>query len=109
MADGMAPDGTITVMGSGEVLEGPAGSRIYSEMWSGGFPDGQVTIDTLVADGNRVVVEFTGRGTHTGTFTTWIGVDPAHRPVGDAEAVRRDRDRERQDHGAAQLPRAPDP
>ncbi len=73
LADAIAPDGTITFMGSGEVLEGPAGSRIYSEMWADGFPDGQVTIDTIVADGNRVVVEFTGRGTHTGTFTTSMG------------------------------------
>ena len=82
LADAMAPDGTITFMGSGEVLEGPAGSRIYSEMWSGGFPDGQVTIDTLVSDGNRVVVEFTGRGTHTGTFTTSMGsIPPTGRSV----------------------------
>ncbi len=76
MADAMAPDGTITFMGSGEVLTGPEGSRIYSEMWASGFPDGRVTIDTIVADGDRVVVEFTGRGTHTGTFVTSMGEIP---------------------------------
>src|SRR6187399_424415 len=76
LADATAPDGTITFMGSGEVLRGPEGSRVYSEMWASGFPDGQVTIDTIVADGDRVVVEFTGRGTHTGTFVTSMGEIP---------------------------------
>ena len=76
LADATAPDGTITFMGSGEVLRGPEGSRVYSEMWANGFPDGRVTVDTIVADGDRVVVEFTGRGTHTGTFVTSMGEIP---------------------------------
>jgi steroid delta-isomerase-like uncharacterized protein len=76
LADLMAPDGTITFMGSGEVLTGPEGSRTYNEMWANGFPDGRVTIDTLAADGDRVVVEYTGRGTHTGTFVTSMGEIP---------------------------------
>jgi steroid delta-isomerase-like uncharacterized protein len=77
LADATAPDGTITFMGSGEVLTGPEGSRAYSEMWANGFPDGRVTIDTIIADGDRVVVEFTGRGTHTGTLVTSMGEIPA--------------------------------
>ena len=77
LADATAPDGTITFMGSGEVLTGPEGSRAYSEMWANGFPDGRVTIDTIIADGDRVVVEFTGRGTHTGTLITSMGEIPA--------------------------------
>ena len=76
LADLMAPDGTITFMGSGEVLRGPEGSRTYNEMWANGFPDGRATIDTLVADGDRVVVEYTGRGTHTGTLVTSMGDIP---------------------------------
>ena len=77
LADATAPDGTITFMGSGEVLKGPEGSRVYSEMWANGFPDGRVTIDSIFADGDRVVVEITGRGTHTGTFVTSMGEIPA--------------------------------
>ena len=77
MDDAMAPDGTITFMGSGEVLTGREGSRTYSEMWARGFPDGRVTIDTIIAEGDRVVVEFTGRGTHTGTLRTSMGDIPA--------------------------------
>ena len=76
MADAMAPDATITFMGSGEVLTGPPGSRTYNEMWAAGFPDGRVTVDTIVADGDRVVVELTGRGTHTGTLVTSMGEIP---------------------------------
>ena len=76
MADAMAPDGTITFMGSGEVLTGPDGSRTYNEMWAGGFPDGRITIDSIVAEGDRVVVEYTGRGTHTGTLGTSMGDIP---------------------------------
>ena len=46
-------------------------------MVSGGFPDGQVTVDRVIASGDTVVVEFTGRGTHTGTLTTSMGSIPA--------------------------------
>ena len=105
LADAMAPDGTITFMGSGEVLRARRAPARYNEMWADGFPDGQVTVDTLVADGDRVVVEYTGRGTHTGTFVTSMGDDPADRQVGDPEAVRRRRGGGRQGHGPAQLPR----
>ena len=77
LADATALDGTITFMGSGEVLKGPEGSRTYSEMWANGFPDGRITIDTIVAAGDTVVVEFTGRGTHTGPLVTSMGEIPA--------------------------------
>ena len=76
-ADAMASDGKIVLVGTGDVFEGADGSRQYSEAWVNGFPDGKVTIDNIVADGDRVVVEFTGRGTHTGTFETSMGSIPA--------------------------------
>jgi uncharacterized protein (TIGR02246 family) len=72
-AELMAPDGRIVFVGSGEVFEGPDGARRYGEGWANGFPDGRVTIDNVVADGDMVVVEFTGRGTHTGTLQTAMG------------------------------------
>jgi predicted ester cyclase len=85
MADAMAPDATITMMGSGEVLTGPPGSRTYNEMWAAAFPDGRITIDALVAEGDRVVVEFTGRGTHTGSLVTSTGEIP---PTGKAVTLK---------------------
>ena len=76
-ADAMAPDGKIVIVGSGDVFVGPDGSRQYDESWANGFPDGRITIDNIFADGDRVVVEFTGRGTHTGTLETSMGAFPA--------------------------------
>jgi steroid delta-isomerase-like uncharacterized protein len=76
-ADAMAPDGTITIMGTGETFRGPDGARKFSNMWATGFPDGEVTVSTVVGEGDRVVVEYTGRGTHTGTLETSMGAIPA--------------------------------
>jgi steroid delta-isomerase-like uncharacterized protein len=76
-AEAMAPDGTITIAGTGDVFEGPDGSRAYSASWASGFPDGQITIDRIFGDGDMVVAEFTGRGTHTGTLVTSMGSIPA--------------------------------
>jgi steroid delta-isomerase-like uncharacterized protein len=72
-AELMAPDGKIVFVGSGDEYDGPDGARRYGEDWANGFPDGRVTIDNVVADGDMVVVEFTGRGTHTGTLQTSMG------------------------------------
>ena len=46
-------------------------------MWADGFPDGTVTVERVIASGDYVVVEFTGRGTHTGTLVTSMGEIPA--------------------------------
>jgi steroid delta-isomerase-like uncharacterized protein len=42
------------------------------------FPDGQVTIDDLIAEDDKVVKRYTARGTHTGEFA---GVPATGRPV----------------------------
>lgn len=72
-----APDVTLTIVGSGDTFVGPEGSRTYNTMWADAFPDGVITVDTLTAAGDVVVVEFTGRGTHTGTLATSMGDIPA--------------------------------
>jgi steroid delta-isomerase-like uncharacterized protein len=77
IADAIAPDGRITIVGSGDTFEGIEGARAYNEMWAGGFPDGVVTVDRVIESGDYVVVEFTGRGTHTGTLVTSMGEVPA--------------------------------
>jgi steroid delta-isomerase-like uncharacterized protein len=77
LADVMTPDGKITVVGSGETFEGPDGARKYNEMWAEAFPDGEITIDNIVAGGDYVVVELTGRGTQTGTLAGPGGSIPA--------------------------------
>jgi steroid delta-isomerase-like uncharacterized protein len=77
IADLTAPDGTTTVIGTGERFTGREGSLRYNTMWAEGFPDGRITIDRVIASGDHVVVEFTGRGTHSGTLSTSMGDIPA--------------------------------
>jgi steroid delta-isomerase-like uncharacterized protein len=77
MADATTPDSEIVVVGSGDSYRGPDGSRQYNTMWADGFPDGAITIDRVIPAGDTVVVEFTGRGTHTGDMTTPMGTIPA--------------------------------
>ena len=60
IAEATAPDGTITIVGSGDTFEGPEGSREYNAMWADGFPDGKLTVDRVIASGDYVVVEFHG-------------------------------------------------
>jgi steroid delta-isomerase-like uncharacterized protein len=77
LMDAMAPDGTIMLMGTGETFEGPEGARQYSTMWADAFPDGRATVDHIYSAGDTIVVEFTGRATHTGTLVTSMGSIPA--------------------------------
>ena len=77
IADMTAPDGIVTIVGSGDTFEGIDGSRAYNVMWADAFPDGKVTVDRVIGSGDYVVVEFTGRGTHTGTLATSMGEIPA--------------------------------
>lgn len=77
IADAMAPDGKIVVVGTGDEFVGPEGARSYNQQWYGGFPDGRITIDNIIDAGDTVVVEFTGRGTHTGPLVTSMGEIPA--------------------------------
>ena len=75
-AEATAPDGTITIVGAGTKYVGPEGARAFNTMWADGFPDGQLTVDRVIESGDYVVVEFTGRGTHTGTLVTGMGDIP---------------------------------
>ena len=77
MAEHVTDDAELVVVGTGDVFRGKDGSRAYNQNWADGFPDGRITIDNMVASGDTVVVEFTGRGTHTGTLATSMGDIPA--------------------------------
>lgn len=73
IAETVSPDGKIVVVGTGDEFVGPEGARLYNQQWYDGFPDGHITIDNMIAAGDTVVVEFTGRGTHTGPLATSMG------------------------------------
>jgi steroid delta-isomerase-like uncharacterized protein len=78
----IADDGEILLVGSGTRFRGPDGAREYNQMWADAFPDGRIRIDNVIAQGDRVAIEFTGTGTHTGTLRSPGGeIPPTGRSV----------------------------
>lgn len=58
------------------------GFRDYFNNWANAFPDGKVEIVNLVAQGEHVIVECIGRGTHTGVLRGPTGdLPPTRRKV----------------------------
>jgi steroid delta-isomerase-like uncharacterized protein len=77
IAAAVANDSEFVVVGSDMRFRGPDGVRQYDRMWADAFPDGRVEIDNVIAAGDQVVVEFTGRGTQTGMLRSPGGDIPA--------------------------------
>ncbi|MEW5959646.1 MAG: ester cyclase [Chloroflexota bacterium] len=61
----------------GTTLHGPDGFRQFMQGWATAFPDSRVEVTNLVAGEEGVVVEFRGRGTHTGPLIGPTGEIPA--------------------------------
>ncbi len=72
-----APSSEIVLIGSGTRFKGTAGAKQFAAMWAEGFPDGRVKVDKLIAGGDQIAVEYTGKGTHTGTLAAPGGEIPA--------------------------------
>lgn len=49
-------------------LQGPAGVKYYFTTIHTGFPDMQVSIEDLIAEGNKVAVRTIWQGSHTGEY-----------------------------------------
>ena len=64
--------------GPGMELRGPEGFKQLIGMYLSAFPDMVLTIDDLIAEGDKVVTQWTGRGTHLGELS---GVAASGRPV----------------------------
>jgi steroid delta-isomerase-like uncharacterized protein len=77
MVEMVPTEGQIVIVGSGDTFDGPEGAMQYNKMWADAFPDGVITIDRMHEAGDCVIVELTGRGTHTGTLVTSMGSIPA--------------------------------
>lgn len=60
------PSVQLTNVANGATFSGPDGVRQFFQRWTTAFPDGKVTNTAIVADDQRAVLEFTGRGTQTG-------------------------------------------
>lgn len=68
----LAPD-FVDTSSLGAMPPGLEGVRQAHHMLRDGFPDVQFTIDEIIAEGDKVALLATGRGTHTGNF---IGIAP---------------------------------
>ena len=73
------------LIGDDFVTHGPGGGTGNAEGWksmahqiASGAPDTRTEIDDIVSDGDKVVVRYTSRGTHTGEL---FGVAPTNRPL----------------------------
>jgi steroid delta-isomerase-like uncharacterized protein len=61
-----------------EPTHGPAGAKEFVQQYLSAFPDGRVTIDLQIAEGDYVTSRWTGRGTHKGDL---MGIAPTNKQV----------------------------
>jgi len=74
----ISPLAKFHVPGQPEPLQGPMGYLMIIAMMRSGFHDIQWTLEEMVADGDKVAVRYTMRGTHQGVF---LGVQPTGKPI----------------------------
>jgi steroid delta-isomerase-like uncharacterized protein len=59
-------------------LRGPAGFRVLHEQFRGAFPDIEVNVEDVIAEGDKVAARCSVRGTHAGDH---LGVAASKAPV----------------------------
>jgi steroid delta-isomerase-like uncharacterized protein len=59
-------------------MHGPEGIKEFVTTYLAGFPDGKITIDEQLAEGDLVATRWTGRGTHGGEL---MGIPPTGKQV----------------------------
>ncbi|HYD20457.1 MAG TPA: ester cyclase [Flavipsychrobacter sp.] len=67
-------DVTVQAYAFGLSFYGKDGFMGFMQGFKSAFPDMAIMHKNMLVDGNRVAVEFTGNGTHTGTLQTPAGV-----------------------------------
>jgi predicted ester cyclase len=61
-----------------EPIRGPEGFKAQIQKYLAGFPDGRITVDDQIAEGDKVATRWTGRGTQTGEIA---GIAPTGKEV----------------------------
>ena len=61
-----------------EDIKGPEGLKQFATMARTAFPDLHITIDDMIAEGDKVACRFTWRGTHKGEM---MGIAPTGKQV----------------------------
>jgi steroid delta-isomerase-like uncharacterized protein/4-oxalocrotonate tautomerase family enzyme len=72
------PDFTAHGAGGQEIKMGPEGPKDMVKAWHAAMPDGRMTIDDVITEGDLSTIRMTWRGTHTGTF---YGVPPSGKMI----------------------------
>jgi steroid delta-isomerase-like uncharacterized protein len=67
-AEFVAPDFVHRVVGLGESKPGPEGDREFHAIIKSAFPGSRVTIEDMIAEGDKVVVRITCQNKHQGDF-----------------------------------------
>ena len=73
----LADDSVYEELATQRRVEGPDEIVKVMEAWKQSFPDGNGTIQSIFASGNRVVAEITWEGTHQGDLVGPQGTIPA--------------------------------
>lgn len=73
-------DDNFTAHGAGgqDIKQGPDGVAGMVKVWHQAFPDGHMTMDDIITEGEFSTIRMTFRGTHTGDF---YGVAPSNKKV----------------------------
>jgi len=64
--------------GDGQLQKGPEAGMAVGQMFANAFPDGKIDVHAIHIAGSVAIVEFTGRGTHTGDL---MGIAPTGRQI----------------------------
>ena len=82
--ENVAPNFVRHDLGGGPDVVGPEGVKLFVGAVRAAFPDIEMTIDDVIGEGEKVVIRYTLRGTHTGEFqgiaatgkkVTWAGIN----------------------------------
>jgi steroid delta-isomerase-like uncharacterized protein len=73
LAAALAPDFTLTDIPTGQTFTGAEGFMAWVQPFAVAAPDSMTEITHVIADGDWVFTEHTGRGTHTGPLGTPAG------------------------------------
>ena len=73
----LASDSRYDELGTQRKIEDPGKIIELFKGWKAAFPDGAGTVTSAVSSGNKVALEVTWKGTHTGPLETAEGTIPA--------------------------------
>ncbi len=80
----VAPNFVRHDLGGGPDIVGPEGVKLFVGALRAAFPDIEMTVEDIIGEGDKVVVRYTARATHSGVFqsiaptgrkVTWAGIN----------------------------------